>query len=324
MILHRTRRISNYMNLIEALESRGIRWKKSGRPNNIWLCCPFCEERGYSADTRFRLGVDVSTGHGHCFNCEWKPPRSKLAIIALQRKLDLGDWVDPEPVTRRRMKPVRLPEDYEVLEAPVHGFWAKRAYKYITGRGVTDEQISKYRIGFSEVGPDAYRIIIPIYYAKKLQGIVGRSIRDDIVPKYKNSTGDKAVFGLPKKKKKKCVILEGVLDAMACDRALNDSYDCLAILGHAITDKQEEMLEGYSEYILWPDPDEAGYGPHGFPTIAEKLTHYGTVKIVMPVTGDLRDPDEIEEKEVRRRVWQAQIWSSVTQHKLKAWLVYQE
>ena len=42
------------------------------RGNEASLCCPFCVERGETEDTRFRLGINVSTAVGHCFNCHWK------------------------------------------------------------------------------------------------------------------------------------------------------------------------------------------------------------------------------------------------------------
>lgn len=311
------------MNLIEGLESRGIRWRKSGKPNNIWICCPFCEERGETPDGRFRLGVDISTGKGNCFNCGWKD--SKTAVIKLQQRLDLGDWIETEQVTAKHYRPVRLPEDFTPLGdvSTVRGtLWDRKALKYCLKRGITREQIRRYKIGFSETGRYAYRIVIPIYIGKKLKGIVSRALMASQTPKYKNSVGDKAVFGLPKDRHcNSLVIVEGCFDCLAIARAIGRSCDVVACLGHSLTSRQIEMIEGYDEYILWLDPDEAGI--KGVVSMAEQLKLIGKVKVVIPRMEDA-DPDELSEKEIRRRIDKAKPWLPETESRLKLFLVYSE
>jgi DNA primase len=303
------------MNLIEALDSRGIPWKKSGKQNNIWLCCPFC------TDTRFRLGVDVAEGHGHCFNCEWK--RRRTAITELKNKLSLGEWVVKEKVSAKRMAPIRLPEDYRLVTKGGKGdYWQVRAYRYLQKRGVTHEQIKRYKIGVTETGPYAYRIIIPVYVEGKLEGIVCRALKDSMEPKYKNSMGEKGVFG-EVTGAKSVILVEGVFDALACDRAVGDLHDCRAVLGHSLTGRQLDMLDGYREYILWPDPDQAGID--GFSIIAEQLGEMGKVTMVTPYFDRVdTDPSDQGVREIGMRVKGRVEWSPQLQAKLQAWLLYRE
>lgn len=311
------------MNLIEALDSHGIRWRKSGKPNNIWMCCPYCEERNETPDTRFRLGVDIATGKGNCFNCGWRD--SRTAVIKLQQRLNLGEWVEKETVSTKHYRPVRLPEDFTPLgkEQELRGdVWSIRARKYCLKRGITNAQLRRYKIGFSQSGRYAYRIVIPIYCEGKLKGIVSRALLASQKPKYKNSVGDKAIFGLPKGEHSDgLVITEGTFDALAVDRAAGDDYNCVSALGHSLTARQIGYIEGYRTYILWLDPDAAGI--KGTISMAEQLKVIGHVKVVMPRVNDA-DPDELSEKEIRRRIERAKHWSPETESSLKSFLAYSE
>ncbi len=55
------------MDLLEALRLRGISYHRQVlNPAEVYVCCPFCETRGESADKRFRLGLNMWRGFGHC------------------------------------------------------------------------------------------------------------------------------------------------------------------------------------------------------------------------------------------------------------------
>ena len=78
------------MNIVEALEAAGIEVRPGASDEEIWMCCPFCQERGESPDGRFRLGVNIRTGQGQCFNCSWKG-RGEYTFSVLQQALATGD-----------------------------------------------------------------------------------------------------------------------------------------------------------------------------------------------------------------------------------------
>jgi cellulose synthase/poly-beta-1,6-N-acetylglucosamine synthase-like glycosyltransferase len=58
----------------------------------------------------------------------------------------------------------KLPEGYIPFGKEVNTKYYKRAYSYLVNeRKVTQEQIDKYKIGYTESGPRKFRIIIPSY-----------------------------------------------------------------------------------------------------------------------------------------------------------------
>ena len=54
------------MNFLEALQQSGIEVKeRDSKPGEYAICCPFCIDRGETADETFRLGVNLNTGFAH-------------------------------------------------------------------------------------------------------------------------------------------------------------------------------------------------------------------------------------------------------------------
>ena len=78
------------MNLQEALEAAGIEVRSGASAEEIWMCCPFCQERGESPDGRFRLGVNLRSGKAQCFNCQWKG-RGDYTFSQIQKSLATGE-----------------------------------------------------------------------------------------------------------------------------------------------------------------------------------------------------------------------------------------
>jgi DNA primase len=296
------------VNLLEALESRGIEFKPhTSRENEVYLCCPFCTERGETPDHRFRFGVNYVTGQAHCFNCGKKFNGVEYLKKALQEKLDTGEWeLSQKAIKRAAMKTpvVKLPDDFISL-AGIKGktHWDKVALAYLHRRGVTDTQIREKNIGYSMVGDFRYRIVIPVYYQGKLEGLVARAFVTDLEPKYRNSLGNKTLFNVPKKRQKTVILSEGAFDALAIERALPPTwkFDSEAVLGHTLTERQLEIVKTYDCIVLWTDPDVAGV--EGLIRMGQQLTNAGKeVEIVEPkLTGQPEyEPSELEPREIRK------------------------
>lgn len=266
--------------LLEALLARGIQFRRSpSNPAEISLCCPFCSEN------RFRLGVNIQKDLGHCFNCDW---RSRRATEDLAEAMDLGVLLAEEDVPDRgeskddpKSSRPALPDDFVLMSDAPHGALYRKASEYLARRMVKDWQIKEKKIGVSLTGRYAYRIVFPVYYGKVLQGIVTRDFTDQQEPRYLNSRGMKAVYNSPAHKKNKAVICEGIFDCLAVERVVSlMNYDVLALLGHALTEKQEARLSDYRDIFLWPDPDVPGI--EGFIGIAKQLRLRHSVFVVPP------------------------------------------
>lgn len=281
-------------NLKELLLARGIKFRRNYSSDaEIWLCCPFCPERGEGEDTRFRLGVNVASGKGHCFNCDWKS-RHTVAIIV--KKLELGELQETSDVEEDKPREVYLPKDFQVLskgETKGDGLLT-RARRYLIERNLTQDQIDSKSIGASLTGKYAYRVIFPVLDKHTLVGLVARDFTGKQEPKYLNSPGMKAVYNVPRKRHGAIVLLEGVFKSLYIERVLNVPSGSL--LGHTITDSQLDMIQGFSDVVLWPDPD--GPGIDGFLKVALRLEL--RYKVWMPKVIPTLQADEMKEGEVKR------------------------
>ena len=319
------------MNLIEALEARGIEFKfHSTRVNELYVCCPFCIERGETPDQRFRFGVNYVTGQAHCFNCGKKFRDFEFLKKALTEKLETGEWqLAQEAIKREAMKApeVRLPEDFIPLSG-IQGktHWDKVALKYLHTRGVTERQMKEKNIGYSMIGEFRYRIIIPVYFEGKLEGLVGRAFVRDLEPKYRNSLGNKTLYNVPKRPHRNAVLSEACFDALAIERVVAAGTDSLAALGSSLTDRQLLILQDYDSITLYLDPDKAGVegilrmGPQ-----LMNLRHPVVYAVVPKLNGQPEyDPSDLDQREVLSAINSAERYNEALEQRLKAKLAFQE
>ena len=230
--------------------------KKDGE---VWVQCPFCN------DEKYRLGINLNTGLAHCFrgSCDWKT-RDKVFLFKslctqfnYEATLDYEAVEAPKKKRSRAVEGITLPNEFEALWTGVDDEIGHKAKHYLTSRGVTEEQIRKHRLGFCASGENTWRIIIPVYYGKRLLSYTGRDFSGKSELKYKNSEGIKFYYNVPKAKNGTCILSEGAFDAWAIERA-TVKCDSIARLGTGFTPPQRRVLECYDEIILWPDPDKAG------------------------------------------------------------------
>ncbi len=272
------------MTLQDALDKRGIRYRQSG--DKIHLNCPWCPSRGKSPDTRMRLCVHAKDGWGRCMSCDWS---RKTAVNAVLKQLGIVELVAG---FSRADKPeafhISLPGDFTPLWLPTTDAFDLQAQEYLRTRGITREQIRKYRLGTSYTDTYAYRILFPVYADHELKCINARDFTGRRKPKYLLSKGDKYLaFFDPEATC--CVLSEGVIKAL---RIAQTTSDCsAALLGHDLTDIQLKQIQDSQcrAIILYPDTDAVGR--KGFLKIADKLCENwkGEVAIVWPVTGAADD-----------------------------------
>lgn len=330
------------MNLREALEAADVEIHPGATEEEIWICCPFCTDRGETPDTRFRLGVNMRTGQAHCFNCSWRA-RGDYTFNRLQRALATGEIQAAEDIRskKRHHKKVKLPVDFEPLLPLTHDSWHRMAYNYVRKRNVSDHQIKDKKIGYSLVDDNdddgtnmAYRVIFPVYIGDKLKGLVGRDFTGKQTIPYKNSVGGKALYNLPTRPQKTASLQEGVFDTLVVAHAIRHmEIDSLGLLGHDLTDDQLALLEPYKRIFLWLDPDKAGVegliGKHNNGGIYKKLRDaHKIVHYILPhgfLEGkkfDKRDPSEYESHEIRKRFEHAHRMTDETVDRLAYWKAF--
>jgi len=201
------------------------------------------------------------------------------------------DLVRPDEFIRdkRTYKVLKLPKEYQKFEdvSPIYPPRGQ-AYNYLKRRGITDEIIKKYDIGFATDGDYAGRIIVPSFNNDGiLNYFVARSWNKYSTLKYKNPEAPKELLIFNESRinwSKDVWIVEGVFDSFFVPNSI-------PLLGKFISDKLWETLydrtKGRIKICLDPDAWEDAKGIY-FKLSGGKL--YGKVDIIkLPDGKDLGD-----------------------------------
>lgn len=138
--------------------------------NNMAFKCPFqqCPSR---LEDKQKLEVNLDTGQWHCWVCNTRGKSLKSLFYSLNKKFTSQDYVptatssalfqDAKP---NKVEELTLPKEFKPLHKldPL-GFYGKKALAYAYSRGVTDEDIITYNIGYCEEGSYDGYLIIPNY-----------------------------------------------------------------------------------------------------------------------------------------------------------------
>jgi DNA primase len=135
--------------------------------------CPVCaEEKGLDqGDGKGNLEINYSKHVYKCWACSetygTHGPLGKLFDgYATKAQKKLYNLIKPEELKQEDKKrpKLRLPEGYMTFKDSNPRFIPHiEAYKYLQSRGITDEMIEKYKIGYTVKGDFALRIIVPSF-----------------------------------------------------------------------------------------------------------------------------------------------------------------
>lgn len=164
--------------------------------------CPACaEEKGLEkGDGKGNLEINYIKHVYKCWACGelygTQGPLGKLFDkYSTKKQKKVYELIKPEElkkVDNDRKPKLRLPEGFTKFKDSNPRFIPHiEAYKYLSSRGITDEMIEKYNIGYTATGNFAYRVIIPSY---NLEGGLNYFVARSFVPKkikYKNPTAEK-------------------------------------------------------------------------------------------------------------------------------------
>jgi DNA primase len=262
--------------LLDVLGAKNIRVE--GDVGEIWASCPLGTHT--DTDPSFQILNDpTSDSHGYwrCFGCsenggavglvrkvrgvDGKEARRILANleneVAVGRKLGraivtvgaitMGRPSFGEPVGIRR---------------PPFEEWSGPFRDYAAERGITPEQIQRWRIGYSVAG---MRLYFPIEdETGRLCSYTARTIVGDrtryMTPAPRENPISGALFGRrwwpPRGARRLLILAEGAIDALAVERATGAHVGALG--GSAITPDQWIHVASWSTVVLMTDPDKAG------------------------------------------------------------------
>ena len=210
-------KLVNLLNRV--LNNNGIKLKKQ---NEYMYWSPFITHH------KRKLQINTQTGKWHC----WVSNVGGRNFFQLFKKVsatkeqfdELVELVGENKFYRIKEEDkksiVKLPDDFKPLWNGTDGIVKRHALTYLYKRGITDEDIIKYNIGYCDSGLYSNRIIIPSYDSNgKLNFFVGRDFYSGKM-KYKNSPTSKDIIGFDIfiNWNEPIILCEGVFDAMAFKR----------------------------------------------------------------------------------------------------------
>jgi predicted RNA-binding Zn-ribbon protein involved in translation (DUF1610 family) len=158
--------------------------------------CPICDEEQHKGN----LEVNYFEHVYKCWSCgdenNTKGPLGKLIDnFGNKKQKKIYNLLQPEQhkPKEKRKDILKLPDGFTQFKDSSLVYPVRRqAYSYLTQRGITDNIIEKYGIGFCDKGAFSGRIIIPSYDSKnKLNYFIARSWDANSRAKYKNPEASK-------------------------------------------------------------------------------------------------------------------------------------
>lgn len=191
--------------LEEILGEHGLHYPNKGQ---ISFNCPICDE----GRDKHNLEVNYFSNVYKCWSCGDSDGthgslRKLFNKFGTTNQKKLFSILKPDQVNTKKQKnkpKVLIPEGYTKFKDsnPIYPV-RRQAYNYLKSRGINDEIIEKFGIGFCDKGSHIGRIIIPSYNKKgDLNYYVGRSWDPRSRAKYRN----------PEAEKEKIIFWENLID----------------------------------------------------------------------------------------------------------------
>jgi DNA primase len=183
--------------LIELLEDvlgdHGLHYPNRGQ---ISFNCPVCDDER----NKYNLEVNYFNNVYKCWSCsDSEGTHGSLGKLfdkyGNKKNKKLYNILKPETVQvkEKKLPKLRLPDGYKKFSEVSQVYPVRRqAMNYLKNRGITDEMVEKYQIGFCDTGDHNGRIIIPSYNKKnELNYYISRSWDPNSRYKYKNPIAPK-------------------------------------------------------------------------------------------------------------------------------------
>ena len=225
--------------------------------------CPACNHH------KHKLAVNLDKNAFHCWICDYRGRSIRRLVRRFGSYLQLQKWdrisnrtdlerfadLFVERVDREDKTKVELPEEFISLSSNKIPATGISAFKYLQSRGVTRQDILKWKIGYCFSGEYRNRIVVPSFDdSGDCSYFIARSYTGDSY-KYKNPKASKdIVFNeLFIDWNKDLVLVEGVFDALVAGNAV-------PILGSTLRPGSEllrKIVRNDTPVFVALDPDAA-------------------------------------------------------------------
>jgi hypothetical protein len=172
-----------------------------------------------------KLSINVNTDEFHCWVCNFKGPNllpvlkfggNQHDIDRYYASIDSVAALKDKRKDKNYVKPV-LPKEFRSLSKPCKSPDCTSARRYLNNRGIMDDEIVKYKLGYCESGKYSGRIIIPSFDDDgDLNFFVGRAFYERVGISYKHEEFNKDIIWneYTIDWKKPVIVTEGPFDAM--------------------------------------------------------------------------------------------------------------
>jgi hypothetical protein len=203
--------------------------------------CPFCDDHSY------HCGV-FEEGNFSCWRCSEKGGFYKLVkeLIGMsygEFNLFLGEAAMSSSPIRLPVKEKKQYEDvvWPVCSKEINGDLHPLLESFLEKRSFTVEDCKKYEARFCRVGEYALRLIIPVFYKKKLVSFQGRDVTGRAKEKYMSAISDikSYLYDYDFLEGDRIIITEGVFDVWRIGTGATCTF------GTQMTDRQSELVVKY-------------------------------------------------------------------------------
>lgn len=284
----------------------------SGDGKDIAVFCPICK-KSPKAKKKRKLSIAIDTGMYHCWVCESKGKSlAKLIKYEIPQFKDLdkvreyfgSEIIDDESI-EEEVK-ISLPEDFRMVVL-TNSRTSRRIKKYLENRGMSEEDLYRFKVGFSEEFGFENRAIFPSFDENlDLNFFVTRSIDEKVkFAKYRNCDASKKDIIFNEHLidwKKPIILVEGIFDAVKA------GHNSIPVLGSWIDMQHQvfkKLVKNQSDVLLGFDPDAKDKEIK----IAKNLFQQGlNVKIIENKDKDL---GELTREEVKNLIQNAKHFDNI-------------
>lgn len=184
-----------------------------------------------------KLSVNIEKNSFKCWICEYSSPNiyrlikrfgnynQKQEWLSIDNKVDLS--FDPFTIFNekdlKKKEEISLPKEFASLTKKNLSFLANEPLKYLYNRGITKEDILRWKIGYCSTGEYKNRIIVPSFdMSGKIDYFIARSYTDEW-NKYKNPPIEKTNLlfnSLYVSWDEDVILTEGVFDAIVAGNSI--------------------------------------------------------------------------------------------------------